>query len=75
MTRGVARAERSPLSEEIKAELARVRPSACDARVLASLLPRAVHLGVPARRLAHSTETSSPPSLRKACCRRAYLRG
>ena len=73
--RGVTRGDRSPLSEEIKAEFARVRPSACDARVLAALLPRAGHLGVPARRLAHSTETASPPSLRKACCRRAYLRG
>ena len=73
--RGVARNDRSPLSEEIKAELARVHPSACDARVLAALLPRARHLGAPARRLAHSTETASPPSLRKACCRRAYLRG
>jgi cell division protein WhiA len=73
--RGVTRGERSPLSEEIKAELARVRPSTCDARVLAALLPRAGHLGAPARRLAHSTETASPPSLRKACCRRAYLRG
>ena len=73
--RGVTRNDRSPLSEEIKAELARVHPSACDARVLAALLPRAGHLGAPARRLAHSTETASPPSLRKACCRRAYLRG
>lgn len=75
MTRGVARAERSPLSEEIKAELARIHPTACDARVLAGLLPRARHLGAPARRLAHSTETAVPFSLRKACCRRAYLRG
>jgi len=73
--RGVTRNDRSPLSEEIKAELARVHPSACDARVLAALLPRAGHLGAPARRLAHSTETASPPSLRKVCCRRAYLRG
>jgi hypothetical protein len=73
--RGVTRNDRSPLSEEIKAELARVHPSACDARVLAALLPRAGHLGAPARRLAHTTETASPPSLRKACCRRAYLRG
>src|ERR1700741_3807099 len=73
--RGVTRGERSPLSEGLKGELARLRPSACDARVLAALLPRAGHLGVPARRLAHSTETASPPSLRKACCRRAYLRG
>jgi len=66
---------RSPFSEEIKAELSRIHPSACDARVLAALLPRAIHLGMPARRLAHSTETSAPSSLRKACCRRAYLRG
>lgn len=73
--RGVTRAERSPLSEEIKAELARIHPSACDARVLAALLPRASHLGVPARRLAHATENARPSSLRKACCRRAYLRG
>ena len=34
-----------------------------------------MHLGAPARRLAHATETTTPPSLRKACCRRAYLRG
>ena len=75
MSRGVTRAERSPLSEEIKAELARIHPPVCDARVLASLLPRAKHLGAPARRLAHSTETLVPFSLRKGCCRRAYLRG
>lgn len=75
MRRGVTRAERSPLSEEIKGELARIHPSACDARALAALLPRAAHLGVPARRLAHSTETTMPSSLRRACCRRAYLRG
>lgn len=75
MRRGLRRAERSPLSEEIKAELARVRPSACDARVLSALLPRAAHLGAPARRLAHSTETAAAASLRRACCRRAYLRG
>ena len=75
MRRGVARADRSPLSEEVKGELARIHPSACDARVLAALLPRATHLGVPARRLAHSTETKLPSSLRRACCRRAYLRG
>lgn len=81
--RGVPRADRSPLSEEIKAELARIHPSSCDARVLSALLPRAGHLGAPARRLAHSTETTLPTktpttmrsSLRKACCRRAYLRG
>ncbi|HUQ41317.1 MAG TPA: DNA-binding protein WhiA [Candidatus Limnocylindrales bacterium] len=75
MARGVTRADRSPLSEEIKAELARIHPPACDARVLAALLPRATHLGAPARRLAHSTETTMPSSLRRACCRRAYLRG
>ena len=75
MTRGVIRADRSPLSEEVKAELARIHPSACDERVLANLLPRAKHLGAPARRLAHSTETKIPFTLRKACCRRAYLRG
>ncbi len=75
MSRGVVRSERSPLSEEVKSELARIHPSTCDARVLASLLPRAKHLGAPARRLAHSTETAVPFSLRKACCRRAYLRG
>jgi DNA-binding protein WhiA len=75
VSRGVTRADRSPLSEEIKSELARIHPTACDARVLSALLPRAKHLGVPARRLAHSTETTSPLSLRKACCRRAYLRG
>ena len=73
--RGVLRSDRSPLSEEIKGELARIHPSACDARVLSALLPRAEHLGVPARRLAHSTETTLPSSLRRACCRRAYLRG
>jgi DNA-binding protein WhiA len=71
----VLRADRSPLSEEVKAELARIHPSACDARVLSALLPQAKHLGAPARRLAHSTETSIPSSLRRACCRRAYLRG
>ncbi len=75
MSRGVRRNDRSPLSEEVKAELARVKPSACDARVLAALLPRAEHLGPPARRLAHATETTVPSSLRRACCRRAYLRG
>jgi DNA-binding protein WhiA len=69
------RTDRSPLSEEIKGELARIHPPACDARVLSALLPRATHLGVPARRLAHSTETTMPSSLRRACCRRAYLRG
>jgi DNA-binding protein WhiA len=75
VTRGILRADRSPLSEEIKGELARIHPSACDGRVLSALLPRATHLGVPARRLAHSTETTMPSSLRRACCRRAYLRG
>ena len=75
VSRGVTRNARSPLSEEIKAELARIHPPSCDARVLAALLPRATHLGVPARRLAHSTETDLPSSLRRACCRRAYLRG
>jgi DNA-binding protein WhiA len=75
VSRGVDAAGRSPLSEEVKAELARIHPSVCDARVLAALLPRATHLGAPARRLAHSTETTAPSSLRKACCRRAYLRG
>ncbi|HET7699929.1 MAG TPA: DNA-binding protein WhiA [Candidatus Limnocylindria bacterium] len=74
MRRGVRREERSPLSEEVKAELARIHPSACDARVLAALLPRAGHLGAPARRLAHSTESATPPSMRRTCCRRAYLR-
>jgi cell division protein WhiA len=73
--RGVRRGDRSPLSEEIKGELARIHPPPCDARVLAALLPRAGHLGAPARRLAHSTETTMPSSLRKTCCRRAYLRG
>jgi DNA-binding protein WhiA len=71
----VLRVDRSPLSEEVKAELARIHPPACDARVLSALLPRARHLGAPARRLAHSTETRVPSSLRRACCRRAYLRG
>lgn len=75
MTRGLRRADRSPLSEEVKAELARIHPSVCDARVLAALLLRARHLGAPARRLAHSTGTAGPSSLRRECCRRAYLRG
>ena len=75
MTRGLERDARSPLSEEVKAELARIHPSSCDSRVLAALLPRAIHLGAPARRLAHSTETIERPTLRRACCRRAYLRG
>jgi len=62
----------------VKAELARVRPLDCDRRVLAALLPRASHLGAPARRLAHSSEdprSARAPSLRRACCRRTYLRG
>ncbi|MEO8633001.1 MAG: DNA-binding protein WhiA [Chloroflexota bacterium] len=72
----MTRAERSPLSEEVKAELARVRPADCDRRVLAALLPRAAHLGAPARRLAHAAELASgPASLRRECCRRTYLRG
>ncbi len=88
MSRGVARADRSPLSEEIKAELARIHPSSCDARVLSALLPRAAHLGAPARRLVqslrHAQETRSrlmdslvaaKPLLARQCCRRAYLRG
>jgi DNA-binding protein WhiA len=76
VTRGVSARDRSPLSDEVKAELARVPLKACDARVLARLLPRAGHLGVPARRLAHRTEDPDATSLfRRACCRRAYLRG
>lgn len=85
MTRGVLRADRSPLSEEIKAELARIDPSACDARVLAALLPRAKHLGVPARRLSsrslrfaqgkRSGPVYSLGARARECCRRAYLRG
>jgi DNA-binding protein WhiA len=76
VTRGVGARERSPLSDEVKAELARLPLKPCDARVLAELLPRAGHLGVPARRLAHRTEEADPGSLfRRACCRRTYLRG
>jgi DNA-binding protein WhiA len=76
VTRGVTARERSPLSDEVKAELARLPLKSCDARVLAELLPRASHLGVPARRLAHRTEEADPGSLfRRACCRRTYLRG
>ena len=72
----MTRAQRSPLSEEVKAELARVRPGDCDRRVLAALLPRAEHLGAPARRLAHAAETGGGrASLRRECCRRTYLRG
>lgn len=60
----------------MKAELARVRPAECDRRVLAALLPRAQHLGAPARRLAHAAEVvAGPASLRRECCRRTYLRG
>ena len=76
MTRGVTARARSPLSDEVKAELARIPLKACDARVLAALLPRAAHLGVPARRLAHRTDAVDPGSLfRRVCCRRTYLRG
>lgn len=79
MTRGVTARARSPLSDEVKAELSRVPLKACDARVLAALLPRAAHLGVPARRLAHRTDPSrdaaTASAFRTTCCRRAYLRG
>ncbi len=79
MTRGVAGRVRSPLSDEVKAELSRLPLKACDARVLAALLPRATHLGVPARRLVHRTDpTGDAPTgsvFRTACCRRTYLRG
>lgn len=76
MTRGVLATDRSPLSEEVKAELARVSLRACDRQVLAALLPRAAHLGVPARRLAHRAQDDDPhAALRLACCRRTYLRG
>ncbi|HUG56071.1 MAG TPA: DNA-binding protein WhiA, partial [Candidatus Limnocylindrales bacterium] len=76
MRRGVPAASRSPLSEEVKGELARIPLPACDRQVLAALLPRAGHLGVPARRLAHRAEVSAPHAvLRRTCCRRAYLRG
>jgi len=44
--------------------------------VLAALLPRAEHLGAPARRLAHAAElVRGTASLRRECCRRTYLRG
>jgi DNA-binding protein WhiA len=69
---------RSPLSEEVKAELSRLPLKACDARVIAALLTRAAHLGAPARRLARRTDQSGPATasvFRTACCRRAYLRG
>jgi DNA-binding protein WhiA len=76
VTRGVRARDRSPLSDEVKAELARVPLKTCDARVLAALLPRAGHLGAPARRLAHRTGDPDATSLfRRACCRRTYLRG
>ena len=76
MRRGVSAVARSPLSEEVKAELSRLALKVCDARVLAALLPRAAHLGVPARRLAHVAEGAvAGPLLRRACCRRTYLRG
>lgn len=76
MTRGVTGQARSPLSDELKAELSRVPLKTCDARVFAALLPRAAHLGVPARRLARRTEDAATGSVfRTACCRRAYLRG
>lgn len=76
MGRGVRGPDRSPLSEEVKAELARVPLRACDRHVLAELLPRAAHLGVPARRLAHRAEEHEPHAvLARGCCRRAYLRG
>jgi DNA-binding protein WhiA len=76
VSRGVSARARSPLSEEVKAELARLPLRSCDTRVLAELLPRASHLGVPARRLARRTGEADPPSLfRRACCRRSYLRG
>lgn len=76
MARGVRGPDRSPLSEEVKAELARVPLRACDRHVLAELLPRAAHLGVPARRLARRAEEHEPHAvLARGCCRRAYLRG
>ena len=72
----MTRAQRSPLSEEVKAELARVLPRDCDRRVLAALLPRAEHLGAPARRVAHAAElVGGRASLRRECCRRTYMRG
>jgi len=76
MARGVRGPDRSPLSDEVKAELARIPLRACDRHVLAELLPRAAHLGVPARRLAHRAEEVDPhAALARGCCRRAYLRG
>ena len=74
--RGVTAVRRDPLSEEVKAELARLPLRSCDRGVMAVLLPRAGHLGVAARRLAHRAEDRAPrAALRRACCRRAYLRG
>lgn len=53
-----------------------MRPADCDRRVLAALLPRAKHLGAPARRLAHAAElVGGRASLGRECCRRTYLRG
>ena len=76
MTRGVTARDRAPLSAEVKAELARLPLRACDERVLAALLPRAGHLGVPARRVVRRTEDAGARSaLRRSCCRRTYLRG
>ena len=77
MTRGITAQARSPLSDEVKAELSRLSLKACDARVLAALLPRAAHLGAPARRLARRTATDATTgsAFRTACCRRTYLRG
>lgn len=77
MTRGITAQARSPLSDEVKAELSRLPLKACDARVLAALLPRAAHLGAPARRLARRTATDAATgsAFRTACCRRTYLRG
>jgi cell division protein WhiA len=76
VSRGVPGRARSPLSDEVKAELARVPLKACDGRVIAALLPRASHLGAPARRLARRTEDPDARSaLRRSCCRHAYLRG
>lgn len=79
MSRGITAQARSPLSDEVKAELSRLPLKACDARVLAGLLPRAAHLGAPARRLARRTRASPDAEIgsafRTACCRRTYLRG
>ncbi len=76
MSRGVDAVSRSPLSEEVKAELARAPLAAWDRRVLAALLPRAAHLGLPERRVAHSSGAAPAHAyLRQACCRRTYLPG